>query len=98
MNPCHHLDSYSHLSTLASPQSYRLAILLKFRYELIALLDHIVVLLVLVIWSVGLDDALASYSVDCAWNALGCNELGEVTEQQLAKPANENRKGRGVPV
>jgi hypothetical protein len=43
---------------------------------LVALLHHIRILLVLVIWSVGLDDALDA--VDCAWYSVSSDELGEV--------------------
>jgi len=44
--------------------------------ELITLLYHIRVLLVLVVWSVRLNDALDA--VDGARDAVGGNELGEV--------------------
>jgi hypothetical protein len=47
---------------------------------LITLLHHIIVLLVLVIWSVGFDDTLAGHSVDRARDSLSCDEFGEVTE------------------
>ena len=83
-DPARYLDSFSHLCTLASPQSYCLAVLLEFRNELITLLDHIIVLLVLVIRTVGLDDALSSHSVDGAWDSLSRNELCKVTKSTLA--------------
>ena len=67
-----------HLCPFAPSQSHSLAILLEFRDELIALLDHIIVLLVLVIRSIRLDDTLASHSVDRAWNSLSCNKLSEI--------------------
>jgi hypothetical protein len=67
------------LRPLASPQSNGLSILLKLGDKLISLLHHIIVLLVLVIWSVGFDNPLTSYSVDGAWDSFGGNELCQVT-------------------
>lgn len=63
-----------------TPQPHCLAILLKLGDELIALLDHIIVLLILIIWSVGLNDALSSHTVNGAGNTFGCNKFGEITE------------------
>jgi hypothetical protein len=47
--------------------------------ELIALLNHIVVLLVLIVWSVSLNDSLPSHAVDGAGNTFGCDEFGKIT-------------------
>jgi hypothetical protein len=44
--------------------------------KLITLLDDVRILLVLVVWSVGLDDALDT--VDGARDAVCCDEFGEV--------------------
>jgi hypothetical protein len=68
--------SWSRLTTLASPQSDGLAVLLQLGDELVTLLHHIRVLLVLVVWSVRLDDTLDA--VDGARNAVCGNELGKV--------------------
>jgi hypothetical protein len=68
--------SWSRLTALASPQSDGLTVLLQLGDELVTLLHHIRVLLVLVVWSVRLDNALDA--VDGAWDAVGGNELGEV--------------------
>lgn len=64
------------LTTLAAPQPDSLAVLLQLCDELITLLDHVCVLLVLVVWSVGLDDALDT--VNGTRNTVGGDELGEV--------------------
>jgi hypothetical protein len=64
------------LTTLTSPQPHRLAVLLQLGNELITLLDDVGVLLVLVVWSVGFDDAVDA--VDGARDAVCCDEFGEV--------------------
>ena len=73
-------SSYVHgilqLTTFTTPQSHRLAVLLKLGDELIALLDHVVVLLVLVIWTVGLDDLVDA--IDSAWNTICSDEVAEI--------------------
>ena len=71
--------SLSELCSLASPQPHSLPILLKFGDELITLLHYIIVLLVLIIWSVGLDDSLSSYTIDGAGDASGSDEFSKVT-------------------
>lgn len=71
-----------HLTTLATPQPDSLAVLLQLGDELIALLDHIHILLVLVVGSVGLDDALDA--VDGAGNAVCGDELGEVPGNDIS--------------
>lgn len=68
--------SHSLLTALAPPQPDGLAVLLQLCDELVALLDHVCVLLVLVVWPVRLDDALDA--VDGAGDAVGGDELGEV--------------------
>lgn len=68
------------LRTLASPQPYSLAILLQLGDELISLLHNIRILLVLVVGSVGLDDALSRHTVNGTCNAISCNELGQITK------------------
>lgn len=67
------------LRSLAAPQPHCLAVLLQFCNQLISLADHVLVLLVLVVGSIGFNDALARNSIDCAGNAPGGNEAGEVT-------------------
>jgi len=64
------------LRPLTTSQPNGLSILLQFGNQLITLLDHVVVLLVLVIWSVCLNDTLAGNSVDSAGDSLSCNEFG----------------------
>lgn len=64
------------LSTLTAPQSHGLTVLLKFGDELIALLDHIRILLVLVVRSIRLDNALDA--VNGAGDAVGRDEASEV--------------------
>jgi hypothetical protein len=64
------------LTTLAAPQPDSLTVLLQLRDELVTLLDRVCVLLVLVVWSIGLDDALDT--VNGARDAVGGDELGEV--------------------
>lgn len=63
-------------TTLTAPQPDSLAVLLQLRDELVTLLDHVCVLLVLVVWSVGLNDALNA--IDGARDAVGGDELGKV--------------------
>lgn len=69
------------LATLTSPQSNRLSVLLQLGDQLIALLNHIVVLLVLVVWSIRLDDFVDT--VDCAWDAICGDEVGKVPIKTL---------------
>jgi hypothetical protein len=56
-----------------------LAVLLELCDELITLLHNIGVLLVLVIWSVGLDDTLSSHPVNGTWDAFSRDELSQIT-------------------
>lgn len=63
-------------TALTAPQPDSLAVLLQLCDKLVTLLDDVHVLLVLVVGSVGLDDALDA--VNGARNAVGGNELGEV--------------------
>jgi hypothetical protein len=53
---------------------------LELRNQLIALLEHIIVLLVLIVRPVRFDDAFASHTINCAWNSLGCDEFRKITE------------------
>jgi hypothetical protein len=64
------------LATLTAPQPNRLTVLLQLGDKLITLLDDVRILLVLVVWSVGLDDALDT--VDGARDAVCCDEFGKV--------------------
>jgi hypothetical protein len=64
------------LATLASPQPDGLPVLLQLGDKLVALLDNVHILLVLVVGSVGLDDALNA--IDGAGNAVGGDELGKI--------------------
>lgn len=68
------------LSSLTAPQPYSLAVLLQLGDELIALPDHILVLLVLVVWAVGFDDTTAVDAVDGAGNASRSDESCEVAK------------------
>lgn len=65
----------SHLLSASHPHG--LAILLQFCDERVSLSDKVGVLLVLIVRSVCLDDAIDA--VNCARDALGCDELGEIT-------------------
>ena len=67
------------LRPLTPSQSDSLAIFLKLSDKLITLLHYIVVLLILVVWSISLDDALACHSIDGTWDSLCCNEFCQVT-------------------
>jgi hypothetical protein len=53
-------ESGQGLATLAASEADRLSVLLELGNELIALLDHVVVLLILVVWSVRFDDFVDS--------------------------------------
>jgi hypothetical protein len=64
------------LTPFATSQPHSLPILLELGDELISLLHNICVLLVLVIWTISLDDAV--HSVDGAGYAISGNELGKV--------------------
>jgi len=68
-----HRDS---LAALTAPQPDGLTVLLQLGNELVTLLDYVCVLLVLVVGSVGLDDALDA--VDRAGYAVGGDESSEV--------------------
>jgi hypothetical protein len=67
------------LCTLAAPQPYSLAVFLKLGDKLIALSHNVIVLLVLVVWSVCLDDAFSSHAVNGTRDSLGCNEFCKIT-------------------
>lgn len=64
------------LAPLAAPESYGLAILLEFRDQSVAVLDHVGILLVLVVWSVRLDDPVDP--VDGASDAVASDVLGQI--------------------
>lgn len=64
------------LRPFTSPHAHRLAVLLQLGDEGVALLDHVSVLLVLVVGTVRLDDAVDA--VDGAGNAVAGDEFGEV--------------------
>lgn len=72
-------NASAHLCPLASPEPDGLSVLLQLGDELIALADHVLVLLVLVVGAICLDDTLAGDAVDCAGDAAGGDEFGEVT-------------------
>ena len=67
------------LPSLTSSQPNSLAVLLQLRYQAIALLDDVRILLVLVVRPVGLDDLVDP--IDGAWDAVCCDELGEVPDE-----------------
>jgi hypothetical protein len=70
---------HHYLTSFTAPETNCLAILLKLGDELIALLDHVAVLLVLVVWSVCLDDFIDT--INRAWNTASCNKVGKVPVQ-----------------
>lgn len=74
-----HFSQCFDLCSLATPQPHSLTVLLQFRDELITLSHNVLVLLVLVIGSVGLDDALAGDAIDCTGDTTGGDEASEVT-------------------
>ena len=67
-----------HLCPLATSQSHCLTILLKLSDELITLLYNIGILLVLVVRSVGFNDALSGHAVNGTWDTFRCDELGQI--------------------
>jgi hypothetical protein len=73
-----HFEIHRGLTTFAPPEPDGLTVLLQLGDELVALLDHIHVLLVLVVRTVRLNDALDT--VDGARDAVRCDELGEVPD------------------
>lgn len=68
----------THLATLAAPQANSLSVLLELGDELVALLHHIDVLLVLVIWAIRLDDFVDT--INCARDAIHGDEVAEIPE------------------
>lgn len=64
------------LAPFASSQPHGLSVLLQFRNQGIAVLHNIRVLLVLVVWSVRLDDAIDP--IDGACNPVAGNEFGKI--------------------
>jgi len=73
------------LPALTAPQPHRLPVFLQFCNQLVALLDHVGVLLVLVIGPVGLDDALDP--VDGAGYAVRGDEFGQVPVDSMSEEA-----------
>lgn len=69
------------LCALAPPQPHGLAVFLKLCDKLISLSYNVIILLVLVVWSVGLDDALSSHTVNGTWDSLCCNEFCKITRK-----------------
>ena len=69
-----------YLRPLTPSQPDRLPVLLQLGDQLVSLAHHILVLLVLVIGPVRLDDAVARDAVNCARDAAGGDELGEVAD------------------
>lgn len=86
----------SALRPLASPQPHGLAVLLKLGDELIALADHVLVLLVLVVGAVRLNHTLACDTVDGAGDAAGGDEAGEITRGQSQYVSSHFYWGYGV--
>lgn len=82
------------LDSLTTSEPYCLAVLLQFGDELIALLDDVIVLLVLVVGSVGLDDALARDAIDSAGDALCGDEFGEITMREISIAHGEEGQKR----
>lgn len=69
----------SHTSSstpLATSHPHRLTVFLQLGDELIALLNYIVVLLVLVVWTVRLDDAV--HAIHIARDPVCCNEVHKI--------------------
>lgn len=69
-------------TSLTSSQSHSLTILLKLGDQSIALLDHVGVLLVLIVRSIGLDDAIDT--INRARYSVSCDEFGKIP-MQLAR-------------
>ncbi len=69
------------LCPLATPQPDGLPVFLQLSDQLITLSDDVLVLLVLVVGSVGLNDALACHAVDGAGDTAGSNEPGEIAKR-----------------
>ena len=80
-----HAALASRLCSLTSPQPHSLPVLLKFGDELIALLHYVIVLLVLIVWSIGLDDSLSGYTIDSAGDASSGDEFSKITAYILVK-------------
>lgn len=81
----------SPLRPLTPSQSHSLSILLELGDELVPLLDNIIILLILVVWSVGLDDSLPSHTVNGAGDASTGDELSKITEYQLVESLDSCR-------
>lgn len=64
------------LTPFTPPEPHCLPVLLKLRDQCVAMLDHVGILLVLVIWPVGLDDTVDS--VDRACDPVAGDELGQI--------------------
>jgi hypothetical protein len=63
-------------TSLATPKSDGLPVFLKFGDKLVSLLDNIVVLLVLVVWSVSLNHFV--HPINRAWDAIGGNKIRQI--------------------
>ena len=68
------------LAPFTPPQSHGLAVFLEFGDQGITVLHHIRVLLVLVVGTVGLDDALAGDAVNGARDAAGSDESSQIAK------------------
>jgi len=76
----HHYTTQPPLCSLTTPQPHSLAVFLEFCDQLVSLFNNIVVLLVLVIRSVGLDDPLSSHAINRAVDSFSCDKLGQVAK------------------
>ena len=89
------------LRSLTSPQPHGLAVLLELSNQLITLFHYVVILLVLVIWSVGFNDPLASHPVNGTWDPFSSDELGQVSEILVSMRCTGRKKnsftGPGSP-
>jgi len=71
------------LSPLTAPQPHCLPVLLQFRNQPVPLLHHIGILLVLIVRSVCLDDAIDP--INRAWYAVCRDEFGQVPSNRVSR-------------
>lgn len=90
--PSCQVESSSGLASFAAAHAHGLAVLLQFRDQLVTLLDHVVVLLVLVVWPIGLDDAVDA--VDRARDPVCRNELLQVASIDVSVTVAREDRGR----
>ncbi len=83
MQKLHSTVAFGPLCPLTPSQPNSLPILLQLRYELIALLYYVIVLLILIVWSICFNYTFTRDSVDSAGYSVSRNELRKVTDHTL---------------